>query len=106
MYIEEPPLSEDEKVVVIIEQDDFLELIQQKYNLSLSTRNSKNLYDDFERYIEEVASNTTRKKGIENSDDRFMVYEKWFYFCNILATTIGKSLWRESLIRVIFFIKA
>ena len=90
MYLEEPPLSEEEKYVVIIDQEDFLMSVKQKYNVSISAQNSKALLEDFQTYFEELHTNTTRKRDIDSSDDREKVYGKWFYFCNILSTTIGK----------------
>ena len=91
MYIEEPPPSNKEKLVVVVEQNVFLESIHKKLNMSLSIKESEELLNEFKVYLEQVDANTTRKNKISSSSDRLTVYAKWFYFCNIMSTTIGKG---------------
>ena len=88
-YIESPPLTDEEKVVVIINQTDFVDSISSRFNFTINEGNL--LFEEFKTYFEQLSKNKSRKEKVDYLEDRPMVYETWFYFCNILATTIGRS---------------
>lgn len=89
MFIEHPEMSEDEKSVVMIDQDVFLDSIQTKYKLNL-TGIGKNITSDFKKYFDEVEKYEEKKEHIEAVEDRWGTFGKWFYFTTIVGTTIGK----------------
>ena len=92
MLIEDPEFSEEDKSsIIIIKEEVFLDSLQRKYHLNLSEIGSS-VFSDFKNYFDQLASNATKKEQIEAVEDRWATFAKWFYFTNIVGTTIGASM--------------
>ena len=89
MEIEKPHLSTKNEAVVI-SGEDFLKSINSKYALNLSLEARQNLQDDFKQYFDDIVKNGSHNKDIQERQDRWHMFSKWFYFTNIAATTVGK----------------
>ena len=92
MEIEDPAPSEGDKQVAIITKEDFAKSIALEYQLNLSSKATLDLLAEFESYLSEFNANQSKNEELKLRSDRSYTFTKWFYFTNIVATTIGKTL--------------
>lgn len=95
VYIEDPKMSPEDVKVNFTSLEDFHEKIEAKYDLNISKPAWKLLYHDFKDHLAEYEENLAIINAYNENQDRDLIFQKWFYFTNIVATTVGKKLYHQ-----------